>query len=440
MSPQSIPAEAINAYDDRSFINEANSRREHECDSTRRPVFPPSDTRGFNFQPFAVERRDLKVKELPQGPLQLFQYFVPLSLVESWAQYTNKWVDSLLERGVIDSANHELKDGSRLREWKPTTAAEVYIWLAILIYLGIHKEIAIEDHWKTPELQDQRPEHSIIKFMTYNRFQLLHRHLRPFDHTKFEDDECFPEVFQCAQPWSEHIQQATTQLCEPGSHLAVDEGMIRYTGRNSEVTYIPGKPTDTGFKVWAVAQLGIFLRWIWHQPGAKYGPIGVERPKKKLPTRGRGRGRARGRGRGGLKRKDNEADKIEEVIEVATTNGGQAIALNSTQSVVIALLNLLPKAIYHVFVDNLFASPDLFRSLRQHGHGATGTARPNCGIYKELANSKLRDQTGKSGFQFNEIKVVPTPDNQVGSFDSSSYISLTNLSTYLTGESNRLER
>ena len=253
MSPQSIPAEAINAYDDRSFINEANSRREHECDSTRRPVFPPSDTRGFNFQPFAVERRDLKVKELPQGPLQLFQYFVPLSLVESWAQYTNKWVDSLLERGVIDGANHELKDGSRLREWKPTTAAEVYIWLAILIYLGIHKEIAIEDHWKTPELQDQRPEHSIIKFMTYNRFQLLHRHLRPFDHTKFEDDECFPEVFQCAQPWCEHIQEATTQLCEPGSHLAVDEGMIRYTGGNSEVTYIPGKPTDTGFKVWVVA-------------------------------------------------------------------------------------------------------------------------------------------------------------------------------------------
>lgn len=187
------------------------------------------------------------------------------------------------------------------------------------------------------------------------------------------------------------------QLCEPGSHLAVDEGMIRYTGRNSEVTYIPSKPTDTGFKVWVVAQLGIFLRWICHQPGAKYGPIGVERPKKKLPTRRRG-GRARGRGRGGLKRKDNEADKIEEVIEVSTTNGEQAIALNSTQSVVIALLNLLPKAIYHVFVDNLFASPDLFRSLRQHGHGATGTARPNCRIYKELANSKLRDQTGKSGF------------------------------------------
>jgi hypothetical protein len=45
-----------------------------------------------------------------------------------------------------------------------------------------------------------------------------------------------------------------------------------------------------------------------------------------------------------------------------------------------------------------------------------------------------------SGFQSNEIKVVPTPDNQVGSFDFSRYISLTNLSTYLTGESNRLER
>jgi hypothetical protein len=36
MGSQSIPAEAANAYDDHSFINEYNSRREHECDSTRR--------------------------------------------------------------------------------------------------------------------------------------------------------------------------------------------------------------------------------------------------------------------------------------------------------------------------------------------------------------------------------------------------------------------
>jgi len=33
--------------------------------------------------------------------------------------------------------------------------------------------MSVEDHWKTSQLEDQRPEHSIIKFMTYDRFQLL---------------------------------------------------------------------------------------------------------------------------------------------------------------------------------------------------------------------------------------------------------------------------
>ena len=62
----------------------------------------------------------------------------------------------------------------------------------------------------------------------------------------------------------------------------------------------------------------------------------------------------------------------------------QPVSLNSTPAVVVALANILPKATYHVFVDNLFLSSDLFRSLRNHGHGATGTARKNCGIHKEL--------------------------------------------------------
>jgi hypothetical protein len=171
MSSQSIPAEALNAYDDQSHTREDNSRLEHEYDSTRRPEFPPAEDRGFNFQPLNMERRDLKVNQLPQEPLHLFQHFVPLSLVNSWVQYSNSWVNSLLERSVIDSRNHELKDRSRLQSWKPTCAAEVYIWLGILIYIGIHKEIAIEDHWKTPKPGEQRAEQSIIKFMTgFNSF------------------------------------------------------------------------------------------------------------------------------------------------------------------------------------------------------------------------------------------------------------------------------
>lgn len=220
----------------------------------------------------------------------------------------------------------------------------------------------------------------------------------------------------------------------------MDEGTIRYTGRNSQVTYIPGKPTDTGFKVWVVAQLGLFLRWIWHQQGAGHGPVGVDRSKRRRTAAQRRRGgRGRRRGKVSREREAGEADKVEEVIHVLTDDGDKVIALNSTQSVVIAYINLLLKSTYHVFVDNLFSSPGLFLSLRQHGHGATGTARPNCGIFKELADYKKEDILGKSVFKFNEIRVVPTPDNQVGALDSFGYVSLTNLSSSAIGKPNCVE-
>ncbi|RKK30578.1 hypothetical protein BFJ66_g16247 [Fusarium oxysporum f. sp. cepae] len=89
------------------------------------------------------------------------------------------------------------------------------------------------------------------------------------------------------------------------------------------------------------------------------------------------------------------------------------IHLNPTQAVVVALVNLLPTSTYHVFLDNLFSSCDLFRRLRQRGHGATGTARKNCGIYKPLVKLKAIDNTAAGSLEFNVVKAIPTADNKV---------------------------
>ncbi|KAJ0135239.1 Uncharacterized protein HZ326_21717 [Fusarium oxysporum f. sp. albedinis] len=181
--------------------------------------------------------------------------------------------------------------------------------------------------------------------------------------------------------------------------------MIRYTGRNKQVTRIPNKPVDTGFKVWIAAQLGIFMRWIWHQPGARYGPVGVQKKPASQKKKTKGKVKA-----------SSKTDKVEDVIYVATEAEAKIVALNSTQNVVIALFNLPPISTYHVFVDNLFSSPDLFRSLRQKA-----------------------DKAGKSGFQFNEIKVIPTADNQVNQVAWKDNALVLFLSTVFAGDE-RTER
>ena len=399
MSSHSISSQALSASDPSIIITKENSRREQPADFTCRPVFSPAPSCGTNFLPVMVPDRDLEVKELPQKPLDLFHHFVPYFLVAKWVKYTNDWVDHLLR-------SRSWKPRARIRSWKPTTVPEIYLWLALLIYIGTHKEIAIRDHWKTSRIGHQDSDHSILKVMTFDRFQLLHRHLRLFNPFSLAEEAAkasLAKVFAAVDEWSRHLQYASTEFLKPGTNIAVDECMIRYTGRSYQATRVPNKPIPVGFKIWATAQKGLFLRWLWHEPKKRYGPVS-------LVTRLRSQRRRR-----------------------------LSTRLNPTQSIVIALINKLPKAIYHVFIDNLFSSANLFRSLRQYGHGATGTARRNCGIYAPFAKLKDDDSAGRRLLQFNEVRMAPTVDNKVASQVKFTYKAPPNLTCSSLGQPNRVE-
>jgi Transposase IS4 len=142
--------------------------------------------------------------------------------------------------------------------------------------------------------------------------------------------------------------------------LAVDEIIVRYEGRARETTTVPGKPTPTGFKVWAAAQRGFLLLWNWHIPGEKNGPVGVRTPRELGGT-------------------------------IKAGNGG-----NKTQAVVLHLIKQLPSPLkgsgYHVFLDNLFVSTRFVEYARSQGVGVTGTCRDKSGIMKELAELKKQDK------------------------------------------------
>ncbi|EGU80032.1 hypothetical protein FOXB_09458 [Fusarium oxysporum f. sp. conglutinans Fo5176] len=237
MNSQSIleESQALNTYEDKSFIKEDHSHQLHSNDPTRIAVFPAETDRGTNFEPF--------------------------------------W-------------KHPMTKNTRLRAWQGTSVAEVYVWLGM-------------------KPGQQRPEHSIIKFMPYWKFQILHRYLRTLDHTKIDKTGPLPKVFQACDEWSDHIQAASAEIFFPGSHLAVDECDV------------------------------------------------------------------------------------------------------------VALASTLPKATYHVFVDNLFSTPPLFRKLRDHGYGATGIACPNCVIHKDLKRDKNLDKSGHCDYAFNEVRAIPTRDNKV---------------------------
>ncbi|KAJ0126611.1 hypothetical protein HZ326_30283 [Fusarium oxysporum f. sp. albedinis] len=230
--------------------------------------------------------------------------------------------------------------------------------------------------------------------MPFDRFQLLLRHLRIFPHNTNNN---LPSPYDRIEQWSQHIQQISTAFIELGTCLSVDECMIRFTGRSSATTVVKNKPTPHGFKVWVVAQGGLFLRWIWHKPGSSFGPIGLPIQRKR-------------------KRGADEEPR-----------------LSLTQRVVVYLVSLLPCAIYHVFFDNLFSSPALFRILRKEGWGATGTARSNCGFYRPFVQMKAADKAGGSQLGYNEVRTAATPDNLVNQIIWKDHVLVMFLSTVHTG-------
>ncbi|KFA54513.1 hypothetical protein S40293_08946 [Stachybotrys chartarum IBT 40293] len=186
-----------------------------------------------------------------------------------------------------------------------------------------------------------------------------------------------------------------------------------------------------GLKVWALAARGYLLRWYWHQPGPKYGPVGVEAIAKARatavapdssfnggPDKGPDEGSDEGPDEGSDEDSDEGSDEDSDSVIYSSSSEDSADEealdnnaldepledmedipalppLNPTQAVVIALVNKLPEGTYYVFLNNLFSSPDLFKALRILGIRATGTCRTNCGLYYKIIIEKENNRKGK---------------------------------------------
>jgi hypothetical protein len=380
-SQAAIPA--VNSFEHTLFVRLDNCQREQPIDSTVRPSFEPEPERGPDFTPFCVPEREPQVRQLPPTRLLLFQQFLPESLVEDWVGYTNN--------SPRPGPEGPKQQHSRENSWTDTSLGEVFIWVAILIYMGLHKEKRARDHWRTSTADSMVPTHPILQYMSFNRFFLLQRHIRLTDTNSISCG--LPTPFAQANEWAEHIQQTSVALCQLGTCLAIDECIVGYTGRSKQTVTVPNKPTPTGFKVWVVGQAGYFIRWLWHQPSNALGPAVGKKRKR------------------------------------ATGTAESSISLNPTQSVVIALVKQLPEQTYHIFFDNLFSSPNLLKALRQLGIGATGTARVNCGFYQPFVEAKKADTRGNC-WPWGMLKTAPTPDGQVRVIrDRLTSNSLTNLSS-----------
>lgn len=165
-----------------------------------------------------------------------------MPLTEKWASWTNEWAQSGLqdpddakesdttdkahnpqnsddpdESSVTDAAeNHQDSQTSKTsdastRAWSPLTSAQIFIWLAILISIGISPKRSLADHWKTSQVVDIQPSDPFIKYMTFPSFQEILKYLRIFPPFEKIEDDGERMTFRVRE-WSDHIKTTSTSL------------------------------------------------------------------------------------------------------------------------------------------------------------------------------------------------------------------------------------
>jgi hypothetical protein len=147
------------------------------------------------------------------------------------------------------------------------------------------------------------------------------------------------------RPWI-NIRAKCSKYWIPGSNLIIDEVMLKFEGRSSQIITIPAKPIPTGLKALAIRDEGYIISWEGTRPQKNEGDIG-EKFQVILPE--------------SLSATEQQKTKA---------------TLTNTQAIVARLATSLPiNTGYHFYLDNLFICWRMCSWLKNRGIAYTGTAR-----------------------------------------------------------------
>ena len=100
----------------------------------------------------------------------LFSLFFPEEVFEKIANSTNAY--AYLKRHMDDNEEEKQFQG---RSWKNTNAAEIKVFFATLIYMGVHDSSRIEHYWRNEIKQDSI--HTSQLYISLKHFEQLKRYL-----------------------------------------------------------------------------------------------------------------------------------------------------------------------------------------------------------------------------------------------------------------------
>ena len=256
--------------------------------------------------------------------------------IEQLAVNTNHYAELKL--------NSKTKPGNQCRKWHKTEASELRVWIGLIIRMGLHKEPSTSLYWSKggsngwrkikkatkrvqwPGKQKSYQQYRIPKScMSLNRYEQLKRYFHISDpRISLEKKDWYKKV----DPLASILQERYRSFYLPSTKVAIDEMVVRFSGRSHHTLKIRNKPVKEGYKIFALCSHGYTYGFIWYSSS------------------------------------------------VGLANIPPQSNLTPTSAGVLSLAQLLPSNhCWHLILDNYFTNVPLFERLLLLGIGAAGTTR-----------------------------------------------------------------
>ena len=166
-----------------------------------------------------------------------FHLFIEEEFFELVATETNRYAQQLQDFvGQVD------------RHWELTTAAEIKAFFGLNILMGVNRLPSYKMYWSTNSFLGNAGFKSV---MTARRFEKLVQYLHMVDNTQYipRGQPGYDRLFKI-RPLLDLTKRTFRDQYRPKKDQSIDEGMVKYKGRNSMKQYMPTKPIKRGLKVW----------------------------------------------------------------------------------------------------------------------------------------------------------------------------------------------
>ena len=158
------------------------------------------------------------------------------------------WTVELVELIVDQSNLYMLKRqaSGAARKAPQTTANEMWVFLGIVLAMGVHIVPRYCNYWSRDEYLGVK---ALSECMPRDRFNYLRRHLHLVDDDTVVEKNRHYKV----KPLVDILQTTFLRNYYPSQEIVVDELMIKCKGRAKGKVVMPKKPVKRGFKVWSLS-------------------------------------------------------------------------------------------------------------------------------------------------------------------------------------------